>query len=186
MMIFWLIIPALLDCLNLFWFRKMVLGVLKALNTKDVDENAEPKPRKRDQIKTAIKNQYVNFKSIIMRRKPEILRRRPDWFAWVGTPTQNNQIAQIHWPDKRKFILKLHSFSHGSYHLFTCYQNKPLLYFTFFYLFRNRDSVGDLDRSLSTVQAFKLFISAIQCIKQCCSSCCNDHTQHQWEHYPVE
>jgi len=78
MMIFWLIIPALLDCLNLFWFRKMVLGVLKALNTKDVDENAEPKPRKRDQIKTAIKNQYVNFKSIIMRRKPEILRRRPD------------------------------------------------------------------------------------------------------------
>ena len=44
MMIFRLIIPALLDCLNLFWFRKMLSVVLKVLNTKDVDENAEPKP----------------------------------------------------------------------------------------------------------------------------------------------
>ena len=49
MMIFRLIIPASLDCLNLFWSRKMLLVVLKALNTKDVDENAKPKPRKRDQ-----------------------------------------------------------------------------------------------------------------------------------------
>ena len=42
MMIFRLIIPALLDCLNLFWFRKMLLVVLKALNTTVHHEMLSP------------------------------------------------------------------------------------------------------------------------------------------------
>ena len=77
--IFWLLLPACLDCLNLFWFRKMLLGALKAFASPDADGTPKPETiKKRDQVKQYVKEKYVNFKSIIMRRKPAILRRRAD------------------------------------------------------------------------------------------------------------
>jgi hypothetical protein len=78
MVVFWLLLPALLDCLNLFWFHKMVNGIIKALKTPDVDEKEVPKPKFQERMKQKIKTRYANFKSIIMRRKPEILRRRSE------------------------------------------------------------------------------------------------------------
>jgi len=78
MVVFWLLLPAMLDCLNLFWFNKMVQGIMKALKTPDVDDKEVPKPKFKERVKQNIKTRYANFKSIIMRRKPEILRRRSE------------------------------------------------------------------------------------------------------------
>ena len=84
--IFWILLPACLDCLNLFWFRKMVMGALKAMAAsdsgnrvgKDGSIESSTKIKKREKVKQYVQEKYVNFKSIIMRRKPAILRRRQD------------------------------------------------------------------------------------------------------------
>ena len=34
--IFWLVVPGLLDCLNCFWFFKMMKGLIKALKVKTI------------------------------------------------------------------------------------------------------------------------------------------------------
>ena len=82
-MVFWLIVPAMLDCLNLFWFRKMIIGALKAMKKPDTEEDSDIKSkvdevRKRDKVKQFVKTKYINFKSIIMRRKPEVIGKRSD------------------------------------------------------------------------------------------------------------
>ena len=51
---------------------------MKALKTPDVDDKEVPKPKFKERVKQNIKTRYANFKSIIMRRKPEILRRRSE------------------------------------------------------------------------------------------------------------
>ena len=57
----------------------MLLGALKAFASPDADETPKPeKIKKREQVKQYVKEKYVNFKAIIMRRKPAILRRRAD------------------------------------------------------------------------------------------------------------
>jgi len=81
--IFWLLLPACLDFLNLFWFRKMLMGALKAMAAPDADDSSsakssETKIKKREKVKQYVQEKYVNFKSIIMRRKPAILRRRAE------------------------------------------------------------------------------------------------------------
>lgn len=78
--IFWLVVPGLLDCLNCFWFFKMMKGLIKALKSPDVsdDGSENEKKRKRDIVKDYMKKRYVNFKSVILRRKPQIFRKRSD------------------------------------------------------------------------------------------------------------
>ena len=60
----------------------MLLGALKAFASPDADDDGKtPKPekiKKREQVKQYVKEKYVNFKSIIMRRKPAIPRHRAD------------------------------------------------------------------------------------------------------------
>ena len=60
----------------------MLMGALKAMAAPDADENSEKssetKIKKREKVKQYVQEKYVNFKSIIMRRKPAILRRRAE------------------------------------------------------------------------------------------------------------
>jgi len=74
--IFWLLVPAMLDVLNSYWFYKMMKGLIKALKSPDMpDDQAEnsQRQRKRDFVKDYVKKRYINFKAIILRRKPQIL-----------------------------------------------------------------------------------------------------------------
>lgn len=76
--IFWLLVPAMLDCLNLFWFYKMMKGLIKALKSPDMpDDQSErtQRQRKRDLVKDYVKKRYINFKAIILRRKPQMLQK---------------------------------------------------------------------------------------------------------------
>lgn len=78
---FWLFVPAMLDVLNMFWFYKMMKGLIKALKSPDLpDDQTESvqRARKRDMVKDYVKNRYLSFKSVIMRRKPQMLRKRSD------------------------------------------------------------------------------------------------------------
>lgn len=78
---FWLLVPAMLDVLNCFWFYKMMKGLIKALQKPDAPEDGEiQRKRKRDMVKQYVQNKYINFKSVIMRRK-----NRP----WVDDTKRN-------------------------------------------------------------------------------------------------
>ena len=60
----------------------MLMGALKAMAAPDADDSgtksSETKIKKREKVKQYVQEKYVNFKSIIMRRKPAILRRRAE------------------------------------------------------------------------------------------------------------
>ena len=60
----------------------MLMGALKAMAAPDGANKdgieSSPKIKKREKVKQYVQEKYINFKSIIMRRKPAILRRRQD------------------------------------------------------------------------------------------------------------